>query len=129
MSCERPPERCCGITSTVLGDLFAVESTNTYRVSTVKKVKGLRIAEVTASVVGAIKARRIPPEYKVSVKVTKSMISGTGRTVIDLAKGYTITKSNDVTMSVNAAITNLENGRTEKGEQKTTIRYSVELLR
>ena len=116
-------------TATILGDLFTVESTNTYRVSTVKKVKGLRIAEVTASVVGAIKARKIPPEYKVAVKVTKSIISGTGRTVIDLAKGYTITKSNDVNMSVNAAITNLADGRVEKGEQKTTIRYSVELLR
>lgn len=116
-------------TATVLGDLFTVESTNTYRVNTVKKVKGLRIAEVTASVVGAIKARKIPPEYKVAVKVTKSIISGTGKTIIDLAKGYTISKSNDVNMSVNAAITNLADGRVEKGEQKTSIRYSVELLR
>lgn len=116
-------------TATVLGDLFTVESTNTYRVSTVKKVKGLRIAEVAASVVGAIKARQIPPEYHVSVKVKKSMISGTGRTVIDLAKGYTIMKSNEVNMEVDAVITNSANGRVDKGEQKTTIHYSVELLR
>lgn len=116
-------------TATILGDLFTVESTNTYRVSTVKKVKGLRIAEVTASVLGSIKARKIPPEYGVSVKVKKSMISGTGRTVVDLAKGYTITKSNDVSMEVDAVIVNTANGRTDKGEQKTTIRYSVELLR
>jgi len=116
-------------TATVLGDLFTVESKNTYRVTNVKKVKGLRIAEITATVIGSIKARPVPPEYKIAVKVSKSFISGTGRTVIDLAKGYTITKTNDVTMAVDAAITNLADGRTEKGEQKTTIRYSVELLR
>ncbi|MDZ4744392.1 MAG: DUF6263 family protein [bacterium] len=115
-------------TSTVLGDLFTVESTNTYKINTVKKVKGLRIAEVGATVVGAIKARIIPPEYRVSVKVKKSSITGTGKTVIDLDKGYTITKSNEVHMDVDALITKSD-GKTEKGAQQTTIKYDVELLR
>lgn len=119
-------------TATPLGDLFTIESTNTYHVASVKKVKNMRIAEVTASVDGSIKARPIPAQYQnlnVSVKVKKSVISGKGRTVIDLNKGYTISKTNDVHMEVDALVTNQGEKRVNRGQQETNVRYNVELLR
>ena len=114
---------------TDLGDMFEVESKNTYRLGTVKKVKGLRIAEVNATIDGKMTAKAIPPQYNVVVRLKKSMIAGQGRTVVDLDKGYTITKSNEVRMAIDAEVENKATKRVDKGEQKSTIRYSVELLR
>lgn len=114
---------------TAMSDFFEVHSDNTYKVRSVKKVKNQRIAEIDATVKGAIKARPIPPQYGLDVAVKKSTITGTGHTVIDLDKGYTITKSNKVDMAIDAVITHKRDNRVDKGEQKSSIEYSVDLLR
>lgn len=112
-----------------LMDLFMIHSEAKYHIDAVKEVKGHRIAEIMATMKGNITTVPLPKTAPVQVKVGRSAIVGTGRTIIDVAKGFTISKHNEVSTSVAATVRNTATGQQEDVSQQTVMRYTVELLR
>lgn len=113
----------------ILNNVFVAKSTASYRIAGVKKVKGRRVADVAATLSGTVTTGDIPKGSTLRVTMGKSEITGSGRTIVDLDKGYTISKSTDLATDLQATITNTANAQSQKMAQRTTMRTTVELLR
>lgn len=116
-------------TAPLLNNVFIATSTSTYHIASVKEVKGHRVAEVVAEMDGTVKAGDLPPQARMTVTMGTSTITGKGRTVIDADKGYTISKSNELTTDLAATVKNQATGDAQRMAQRTTMRTTVELLR
>jgi len=110
------------------GPLFQISAKATYRIESIKNVKGRRLATVVAEISGTISPSKAPEGSPVSVKTTNSAIDGSSRAVIDLDNGVTISKKNIIRMQVSGTITETSSGRKEAFKQAQETTYSVDLL-
>jgi hypothetical protein len=113
----------------ILNNVFVAKSTASYRIAGVKMVKGRRVADVSASLSGSVATGDMPKGASIRVTMGTSEIVGKGRTIVDLDKGFTISKSTELTTNLQATITNTANSQSQKMAQRTTMRTTVELLR
>lgn len=116
-------------TAPLLNNVFIASSTSNYRIASVRNVKGHRVAEVVAEMNGTVAAGKLPPQAGMSVTMGASAIDGKGRTLVDADKGYTISKTNELTTDLAATVKNTANGNTQRMAQRTQMRTTVELLR
>jgi hypothetical protein len=107
---------------------FEAHSIITYRIENVKNVKGRRLATIVASIQGVVRPVAVPNDAPVTITTSGSKISGDSRAVIDLDKGFTISKKNNVRMLVSGTVTRKESGQKETFKQEQESTFSVELL-
>jgi len=110
-------------------DYFRASSDAKYTIRNVRQVRGQRLAVIDASLSGTITSMPLPKESAVSIKLSKGDIRGKGNVLIDVAKGFTVKKDNEITTSVAGMLTQTSTGMRQPLTQNTTMRYSVELLR
>lgn len=110
-------------------NLFLASNTVTYHIDKVKDVHGRRLADVDANMTGTITLQKLPPDAPVKVALSRSVIKGTGRTTVDVAKGFTVFKQTTIETVVAANVRNVATGEKNTVSQETTMRYTVELLR
>jgi len=110
-------------------NLFMASNTVKYHVAAVKAVKGRKLADVEATMNGTITLQKLPPNAPMKVTLSKSVVKGSGRAIIDVAKGFTVYKHNDVYTIVAANVRIVATGEQRNVSQETTMRYTVELLR
>ncbi|MBU3741277.1 MAG: hypothetical protein FGM24_03215 [Candidatus Kapabacteria bacterium] len=113
----------------ILGELFTASSTATYHIDGVKKVKGRRIADVSAKLAGTVSVGNVPKASPMRITMGKSEISGNGRTVVDVDQGFTISKTTELSTDLQAVLKNSATGQQQNIAQRTTMRTTVQLLR
>ena len=113
----------------ILGELFIASSTANYHIDGVKKVKGRRIADVSAKLTGTVSVGSIPKASPMRVTMGKSEIAGRGRSVVDVEQGFTISKTTELSTDLQAVLKNSVSGQQQNIAQRTTMRTTVQLLR
>jgi hypothetical protein len=116
-------------TSAPVMNLFMASNTVKYHVAAVKMVKDRKLADIEATMNGTITLQKLPADAPMKVSLSKSVVKGSGRAIIDVAKGFTVFKQNDVYTIVAANVRIVATGEQRNVSQETTMRYSVELLR
>ncbi|MBI2793787.1 MAG: hypothetical protein HYX66_03945 [Ignavibacteria bacterium] len=111
-----------------LGPLFSAETTTTYRLVSVKVVKGRRIATIEADLTGAIRLNPPSPQMGVMAELQKSSVRGKSHAVIDLENGATIAKKNSISFSVKASVMDPTSRQKRTLTQSNETRYEIELL-
>lgn len=110
-----------------LGEIFTVLTRATYAIDRVYDLKGRRIGAVTANVVGSIRAIPLPKNSPLTIDLQTSQISGSSSAVMDVDRGYTVSKKNRISMSLTARV-GMPQGGQQTVTQSQTSRYEVELL-
>jgi hypothetical protein len=110
-----------------LSGLFRSTSRSTYTIASVKKVGDKRIGIIKAQLAAEVLK---PKESNGVVEMTlsSSSIGGDGEMMIDLDKGYTISKKTQVLSDLNGAVKEIKTKQERKIHQKTLTKISVELL-
>ncbi len=110
-----------------LGEIFTVLTRATYSMERVYDLKGRRIGAVTANVVGSIRVLPLPRNSQLTINLQSSQISGASSAVMDVDRGFTLSKKNRISMTM-AARVGLPQGGQQTVTQSQTSRYEVELL-
>ena len=110
-----------------LSEIFTVLTRATYSIDRVYDLKGRRIGAVTANVVGSVRAIPLPKNSPLSISLQTSQIAGSSSAVMDVDRGFTVSKKNQITMSMTARV-GLPQGGQQTVTQSQTSRYEVELL-
>jgi hypothetical protein len=110
-----------------LSGLFRSTSRSTYKIASVKKVGDKRVGIIKAQ----LSAEVLKPKESngvVEMSLSSSSIGGDGEMMIDLDKGYTISKKTQVLSDLNGAVKEIKTKQERKIHQKTLTKISVELL-
>ena len=110
------------------GPAFEISYEATYKIESIKNVKGRRLATISAQISGTINPTTPPGGMPVKIDMSDSKITGTGRYVIDLDRGVTISKKNTVRMLVVGNGTDVQTGKKESFKQEQETTFNVELL-
>lgn len=110
-----------------LGEIFTVLTRATYVIDRVYDLKGRRVGVVTANVVGNVRTIPLPKNSPLSVTLQGSEITGSSNAVMEVDRGFTVSKKNRISMSMTARI-GLPQGGQQTVTQSQTSRYEVELL-
>lgn len=110
-----------------LSGLFRSTSRSTYKITSVKKVGDKRIGIIKAQLAAEVLK---PKESNgvVEMSLSSSSIGGDGEMMIDLDKGYTISKKTQVLSDLLAAVKEIKTRNERKIHQRTLTKISVELL-
>lgn len=108
--------------------LYTIDTKATYRIVSVKQVKGRRIATVKATISGNVVTNPTPPQAGISVKMNSSSISGEGIAIVDIDNGTTISKKSKVSISLSATINEKNTGKVVKVNNTSIKRFDIELL-
>jgi len=111
-----------------LSGLFRASSRSTYKLNSVKKIGDKRVGMIHAKLSAEVLKPR-ETNGVVEMSLTSSSIGGDGEMVIDIEKGYTISKKTQVTSDLLGAVKDLKTKNERKIHQKTLTKISVELLR
>ena len=113
----------------ILNDVFIASSTARYTIAGMKKVKGRRIADVTAKLAGTVTTGKRSNSSTLRVTMGKSEIIGNGQAIVDVEQGYTISKTTDMTTDLQATVTNTATNQSQNMAQRTSMRTTVQLIR
>lgn len=116
-------------TAPILNNILTASSTARYSIAGVKKVKGRRIADVSATLSGTVTTGAIPKNASLRVTMGKSEIIGNGNTIVDVEQGYTISKTTELTTDLQATVTNTATNQSQNMAQRTSMRTTVQLIR
>ena len=116
-------------TAPILNNIFVASSTARYSIAGIKQVKGRRIADVSATLTGTVTTGDIPRGSTLRVTMGKSEIVGNGHTIVDVEKGYTISKTTELTTNLQATVSNSANNQSQNMVQRTSMRTTVQLIR
>lgn len=114
--------------SSPVNPLYTISTTATYRIVSVKKIKGHRIATVVATISGEVTNNQPPPQAGIQVRMNSSSISGNGTAIIDIDNGTTISKKSKVSISLSATINEKATGKVVKVNNTSNKRFDIELL-
>lgn len=108
--------------------LYTISTTAKYRIISIKRIKGRRIATITATFTGKVSATPPPPQFGATLKLNSSSITGDGTAIVDLESGATISKKNKVSISLSATVTEKATGKVTRINNTSNKRFDVELL-
>jgi len=106
--------------------LFVSTSTVQYSIGNVSKIEDHKVADVKANLTGKIEL--IKSKIPIPVKLKSSSMTGSGKTFIDVDRGYTLLKDTKVVLSIVAESTNPKTKKVEQMKQvKKTEMHVVKL--
>lgn len=111
-----------------LSGVFLVSNTITYNLSAVKNVGPRKAAFVSAKLISKIE-NTAPKQGTLSFTLHQSDISGSGETIIDVEKGYTILKKNSISTLIDATMTDTKSKQSKRAKQQLLSSMKVELIR
>ncbi|HCN05101.1 MAG TPA: hypothetical protein DIS79_05720 [Bacteroidetes bacterium] len=114
--------------SAPLMNAFVIDSDIIYAVKNVKELKGRRAADVDATLRGRITVRPLPKGAPIRISIDSSSLSGVSHTLLDVEKGYTIYKKNDIATYIRGRASSPATNQTEKIGQISRLSYTVELI-
>lgn len=112
-----------------LNELLAVKTTDTFRITSIRMVKGKKLATIEAKLGGVLSLRPVPDHVnpKPTLKLKSYNLSGTARIIVDLETGLTI--HNKTTVKNGATIELSAPGQPAKTlVQNQNQTFTVELL-
>ena len=111
------------------GPWFYIKTNTIYRIDKIKEVKGDKIGMITANLNGNVIPQPPPGDANQEMKIISSDFTGTSSAMVNLEKGFTIRKQNEVRLTVNARVISFDlNDSTDFGQQQVS-KFSVELIR
>jgi len=114
--------------SAPLMNAFVIDSDISYAVKNVKELKGRRAADVDATLRGKISVRPLPKDSPIRLTIDSSSLSGVSHTLLDVEKGYTIYKKNDIATYIRGRASSPATNKLEKIGQTSRLSYTVELI-
>lgn len=110
-----------------LSELFTLRTVAAYSLKKVYETKRNRLGAIEASVAGEVSVVKMPKGAPFAVTLNASSISGTSQSVVDVDRGVTISKKNQISMSMKATIRIPQNPQ-QTVSQSQSSRYEIELL-
>lgn len=111
-----------------LSGVFLVSNTITYDLSAVKNIGSRKAAFINAKLISKIE-NTSPKQGTLSFNLHKSDISGSGETILDVEKGYTISKKNSISTLIDATMTDTKSKQSKRAKQQLLSSMKVELIR
>ncbi len=111
-----------------LSGIFLVDNSITYHLDAVKQVGSRKTAFISAKLVSSIDN----PAQKqgiVAFKLNKSEISGSGETILDVEKGYTIQKKNTIRTFIDATMSDAKTKQSKRAVQSLVSTMKIELIK
>lgn len=111
-----------------LSGVFLVDNDIAYHLDAVKNVGTRKAVFISAKLTSKI----VNPSQKqgsVAFKLNKSDISGSGETILDVDKGYTITKKNTVNTMIDAILSDAKTKQSKRASQTLVSTMKVELIK
>ncbi len=106
---------------------FISNSTIRYNIGNVSKIEDHKVADVTATLSGNIEL--VKTKQPIPVTLKSSSMSGSGKTFIDVDRGYTLLKDTKIMLSIVAESVNPKTKKTEQMKQTKTTIMHVEKLK
>lgn len=112
---------------TPLSDIFSLTTKATYTIERIYELNGRHLGVVSANVLGNVRVAPMPKGSPLSITVSSSSITGESTALLDVDRGYTISKKNRITMNMTARI-RMPQGGEQTVSQSQDSRYEIELL-
>ncbi|MBU3678383.1 MAG: hypothetical protein FGM32_02085 [Candidatus Kapabacteria bacterium] len=112
---------------TPLSDIFSLTTTATYTIERIYELNNRHLGVVSANVVGNVRVAPLPKGSPLSITVSSSSITGESKALMDIDRGYTISKKNRITMNMTARV-RMPQGGEQTVSQTQDSRYEIELL-
>ncbi len=112
-----------------IGGIFPAKSRIVYKIENVREVNGKKIATISGNISTDISKKKLS-QNSVEFVLKNSIISGVGKSMVDVEKGTTIYKSNTIIMVLDVEAINKEN-KEQKQRMKQSINsvITVELIK
>lgn len=110
-----------------LSEFFTLRTVAAYSLKKVYETKQRRLGAIEASVDGEVRVVKLPKAAPFTVTLNSSSIRGTSQSVIDVDRGFTISKKNHIAMAMKATIRIPQNPQ-QTVSQSQSSRYEIELL-
>ncbi|GAB1430822.1 hypothetical protein MASR2M18_16560 [Ignavibacteria bacterium] len=111
-----------------LSGVFLVDNDIAYRLDAVKNVGMRKAAYISAKLTSKI-VNPLQKQGSITFKLNKSEISGSGETVLDVDKGYTILKKNTINTMIDAVLGDAKTKQSKRALQTLVSTMKVELIR
>ena len=112
---------------TPLSDIFSLTTKAVYTIERIYELNNRHLGVVTANVVGNVRVAPLPKGSPLSIAVSSSSITGESNALMDVDRGYTISKKNRITMNMTARV-RMPQGAEQTVSQSQDSRYEIELL-
>lgn len=112
---------------TPLSDIFSLTTKATYTIERIYELKSRHLGVVSANVVGNVRVAPLPKGSPLSITVSSSSITGESNALMDVDRGYTISKKNRITMNMTARV-RMPQGGEQTVSQSQDSRYEIDLL-